>query len=182
LFADIFYHKRFQNMFDLITFDGGTVYWMNLNKERLLNIFKYTYDNSSLVVMDNEFNQTQACDKKGMYNASDKVSVPKYCTINRDYTTQNDNIKGRAYNYKIKQMIYNIALWFDNNFDKENMIIKGQKYFFNDTNECMIEFKQNMVDCDKTKLNIFFNSKNIYSSLDNVKIFLYFIGTKVMSE
>ncbi len=56
LIADPFRVQKFINKFDLIVFDTGTVFHMKLDNKKLLNIFQFTRDQNSVVVLDNKRN------------------------------------------------------------------------------------------------------------------------------
>jgi hypothetical protein len=53
LYNDVFDIKKLESQFDFVVFDKGTCFWIGFDKNILLKIFKYTYDNSSIVVIDN---------------------------------------------------------------------------------------------------------------------------------
>jgi hypothetical protein len=56
LIANPFYVPQFKSQFDLIVFDTGTVFHMHLDDKKLLHIFQFTYDQRSVVVLDNKRN------------------------------------------------------------------------------------------------------------------------------
>jgi hypothetical protein len=190
LFTDIFDIKELQSLFDLIIFDGGTVYWINLNKLKLLNIFKYTYDNSSIVVIDNQTNDNPPYKDKNFKNLYDDY-IPMYY-----YFTSHKNI------------IREITFWFYKNFNGQYIVndiptneqVNNNNQFitkhlstisFNNpyitehlstkdlsTKELLImELKQKVFYSDK-KLYIYYFNNNIYYQESNNNMYIYFKNTK----
>lgn len=168
LFAYMFNSEKFYNMFDLIVFDTGTVYWMELDKNKLLNLFRYTYDNSSIVVLDNQTNMRIASknpDTDAIILSSDKL--PMYFSYTNYFT-----------------IMKNLNLWFQSNFSiSETPKFKLINHAIQDVDISEKLSEQLNTKYYDDKLHIFYYRKNIFYNYNYAnKFYIYFTNTKVVLD
>lgn len=153
LITDILYENGFQGLFDLIIFDSGTVYWMNLDKTILLKLFALTHDNSSIIVIDN------------MINANPITQNESDIIIQR-------NKFPMYYHFTSITVIKNsIMSWFEQEFKNKSNIYEIDSNEF--LNLLLYEPPKN-----DNKLHVIFYSKNIFHTNDKNLIYIYFTNTK----
>jgi len=165
--------------FDLITFDKSVCKFLDLTSEKLINLFKLTFDNKSLIVIE-------GFGTPGI-NYNDYLSK-----INDEIPRCPVNI---SQSHKIKIFLDWFNLYFNNNIN-----INTETYYYNSltdknlninanfVNECTFNFiLENTItnkNINSTSLllynqDIFLTNKNFYGNeTDNKLLYLYFVNTK----
>lgn len=171
LFIDVLNDNRFHNMFDFIIFNNETCYKLELNKSKLMNMFNYTFNDKSIIVLDNQ-NPNEICDKTTniiTYNdkdSSDNVRMPLYCHNNQHIETFTDEQEKNKYINKLKNTIkIEMTKWFFQHF-KDKYILTN--------------IASNMKQLDNKHIKITFSENNrFHKEKGSAKMYFYFIDTKI---
>jgi hypothetical protein len=125
LICDLFtLEERFPDIkYDLIIFDGGVCFHLELNVEKILGLFRLTYDNNSIIIFDNMYNMV-LIDRKFDVDLIDLESdnLPKvYKYI--------DTKKSRARILESEKISSLYKLWFVKHFDSSKLLFNDRIFF-----------------------------------------------------
>jgi hypothetical protein len=163
---DIFGLKDFHKMFDLIIFDVGTVHWLSLDKNKLTNIFNYTFDNSSIIVIDNL--------------SGFSVKRKPY-----DIMIEHNRFPSYYYDTSIFTIICELFIWFKHNFNNDSFMIDYDNYntpVHDNVLQDQLNTNYNTNDNtdDNNKLNVYLYNKHLYYNQKETTTFIYFTNTKIV--
>lgn len=198
LFIDFFETNEFISQFDLIIFDTGTCKWLNINKKILLSIFKYTYDNSSIIVLDNIESQNKIythknsnipimTDKNNNIISTQEIIEKKlklhtdlkFWKNTLDIIIDKDNMP-KYYYWTSNNIIFdNIYKWLEKNF--KNILIQNVS-----TEIILINLLNQIHNITDNQLLVYFYNKNLYYNNDNnygvyKPSYIYFTNTKIFN-
>ena len=162
LVCDLFkLEERFPEIkYDLIIFDGGVCFHLGLNVEKILGLFRLTYDNNSIIIFDNISNII--LDEKLTFEEIESENLPLVYRYRKNSIVILESQEISSF-YK---------LWFEKYFDKTKLLFNDQAFFV------VKNHFQSVIRYNPTKTIIIYTEINPYLKNNSQYPYLYCCQTK----